>query len=146
MRRKLLLSALAAGGLLVAAAPVGLAQPGGLPDAVGSLARAFGLEVSGTARAVPAVLDDPSEVSPSVARAGGMPLMAEMTGEEFGTMVSELARSAPGAAADYFRGLTPSAAADAPGRARDRAGADPESSGRPTRPDVATERRGAGRP
>jgi hypothetical protein len=149
MRRRILFSVLAATGLLVAAAPVGLAQPGGLPDALGPLARAFGLEVAADAQEAQDGSADPDGVSASVARAGGMPQVAELTGEEFGQMVSGIARSAPGAAAEYFRGLTPSPAAAAPlGRGRAGGGIESDSSGRPpsSLPDAATNRPGAGRP
>jgi hypothetical protein len=148
MKRRILFSVLAAAGLLVAAAPVGLAQPGGLPDAFGQLARAFGLEVAVDARNTPG---DP-EVDPAVvtadagsssARSGGMPASAGMSGEEFGAMVSELARLEPGAAAEYFRARTPSSGSAVPsgqGRGQGR----PE--GPSSLPGAATERPGAGRP
>jgi hypothetical protein len=147
-KRRILISVLAAAGLLVAAAPMGLAQPGGLPDAFGQLARAFGLDVAEDARNThgdpdvdPAVVT--TEAGSSSARSGGMPALAEMSGEEFGAMVSELARLEPGAAAEYFRAHAPSsgiAGSSEQGRGRGR----PE--GPTSLPSGAAERPGAGRP
>jgi hypothetical protein len=128
MNLRILMSALAAGGLLLAAAPIGLAQTGGLPDTFVPLARDFGLEVSETARTTPDAVAETVSSSTAPSQKGGMPLAHEMTGEEFGRMVAELAKSSPGAVADHVRARTPSS-----------------ESARP-RPSAANDRPGAGRP
>jgi hypothetical protein len=151
MRRRILLSALTATGLLVVTAPVVLAQPGGLPDALTPLARAFGLQVAEDARDSSA---DPDAISGATSgsegREGGMPTLTGMTGDEFGQFVSDLASSEPGAAAAYFRSFTPSASVAGTagqGRGRDGAPHGAESTERPgSLPDAATGRPGAGRP
>jgi len=88
---------IATAGLVLVAAPIGLAQPASPPVPTAML---------------------------------GMTEVHGMTGEQFGAMVSELARSMPGAAAEHFRAMTPSADL-------------PEQPGLPT---AATERMPAGNP
>jgi hypothetical protein len=66
--------------LLLTAAPIGLAQPAAPPAA-------------------------PPEQLGSL----GVPGVHELTGAELGAMVAALARSMPGAAAEHFRAMTPSA-------------------------------------
>jgi hypothetical protein len=138
---------LVAGSVLVALAPIGLAQPADLPDAIGSRGRAAGQSVSDEARNAPESRAA-AESTAASSRDGGMPALAGLSGEAFGAKVSALARSGPGEVADYFRTLRSSNAASTAAKRRGNGAGvrtDPPGRSRPL-PDAATQRRGAGQP
>jgi hypothetical protein len=155
VRTRTVLALVAAGALLVAAAPIGLAQPGGplaafRPSGTPVVdGHAFGQGVAAAARTMATSATDVTagdEVAGAVSHAGGMPAQHALSGAEFGAMVSALARSAPTAAAAYFRALTPAPDWDPPTVTDDEEAGPGDGTALPGVATVHPDRPGRGRP